>query len=325
MLRTCIIIVMTSISLLANLNDTHRTDDHAPIGVMTDHKHHQNEVMISYRVMPMTMNSLIDGTNKVSLDTVQSSYMMSPKDMQMTMHMMGAMWGYSDHITLTAMMGFSDKKMTMINQMNQTSEMTSSGLNDIKLGAIFNLDERKSSKTIGNIGISLPIGSIKEKNNDGAHLPYGMQLGSGTYDLNLGLTHTIFFTDMSIGGQVSGRIRSGRNALNYRLGNNYQGTAWIQKLWANNVSSSLRITATGTTDITGKDNTLSAMQAAMSPMYNTNQGALVTDIGIGINYRPTFIKNTRIAGELSTPISQNTNTLTLRTDTAFTLGIQHNL
>ena len=323
MFKLCIILLMSSITVLANLNN--RPDAHAPIGVMADHKHHQNEIMLSYRIMPMGMDSLIDGSRKISLENVQSSYMMSPKDMQMTMHMIGAMWGYSNDITLTAMMGLSDNKMTMINQMNQTSEMTSSGLNDIKVGAIFNLNNSKSSRTIGNIGVSLPVGSIKEKNNDGIHLPYGMQLGSGTYDLNLGLTHTIYLNDMSFGGQVNGRIRTGRNALNYRLGNKYQGTAWIQKLWSNTISSSLRISATGTTDITGKDNTLTAMQIGMSPMYNTNQGSLITDIGIGINYRATFIQNTRIAGEVSTPISQNSNAIALSSGTSIALGIQYSL
>ena len=35
--------------------------------------------------------------------------------------MLGAMWGYSDNITLTAMINYSSNEMSMINQMNAKS------------------------------------------------------------------------------------------------------------------------------------------------------------------------------------------------------------
>ncbi|RAP24713.1 hypothetical protein DID73_01140 [Candidatus Marinamargulisbacteria bacterium SCGC AG-343-K17] len=325
MLKHCLILLMACMPLFADSYSMNRPDAHGPIGVMADHKHHQNNVMVSYRAMPMTMSTLVNGKETVSLDSVQSNYMMSPKDMQMTMHMVGAMWGYSNNITLTAMLGYSENGMTMINKMNQTSEMNSSGLNDLNVGAIVDLNKTKNSKTIANIGVSLPIGSIEKENADGVHLPYGMQLGSGTYDVNLGLTRTYQFNDISVGTQISGLVRLGRNKLDYRLGNKYQGTSWVQKVWSRELSTSARIAITGTTDITGSNNTLTAMQIGMSPMYNTNSGSLVSSLGVGVNYSPSFLDKTRIAGEISTPVSKDTNTLALIADTSFTFGIQQSL
>ena len=140
-----------------------RPDSHAPIGVMADHKHHKNEIMLSFRSMPMTMSTLVDGKETQSVDNIHSSYMKSPKDMTMTMHMVGAMWGYSNQVTLTAMLGYSDNKMTMVDKMSKTSNMASSGLNDVKLGAIIDLDKSINSKTIANIGLAYPLAPSKKK------------------------------------------------------------------------------------------------------------------------------------------------------------------
>ena len=195
----------------------------------------------------------------------------------------------------------------------------------IKLGAIIDLDKSINSKTIANIGLSLPIGSIEKENATGVHLPYGMQRGSGTYDILLGATRVYQFDDISIGTQLSALIRTGRNKLDYRLGNKYEGTTWIQKVWNNEISSSARIKITGTTDITGSDNTLTAMQIGMSPMYNTNRGSLITSFGLGVNYLPSFLDKTRIAGEVLAPITKDTNTISLIADTSITIGVQQSL
>ena len=325
MLNYFFILLIAVVPLMADPYSMGRPDAHAPIGVMADHKHHKNEIMVSYRVMPMAMNTLIEGTKKTSVSNIHSNYMMSPKDMQMTMHMVGAMWGLSNDITLSAMLGLSNHQMTMIDRMNQTSNMQSNGLNDLKLGAIINVNQSKNSQTIANIGISVPIGSIEETNGNGRHLPYGMQLGSGTYDLMIGVTRTIQYSDYSIGAQINGLIRTSRNKLNYRLGNKYQATTWIQKLWTNEFSTSARLKITGTTNITGQDNTLTANEISMSPMFNTNQGSLITDLGVGMNYIPDFLDKTRVAAEITTPILSDTNTLSLIADTTLIVGIQQSL
>ena len=324
MLNYFLIVLMAIVPLIASPYSMNRADAHAPIGVMADHIHHKDDIMVSYRIMPMAMNTLINGTEKTSFSDI-NNFMMRPKDMQMTMHMVGAMWGASNDMTLTAMLGLSNHQMTMVNTMNQTSSMQSDGLNDLKLGAIINIDQSKNNKTIANIGISIPIGSIEETNANGTHLPYGMQLGSGTYDLIVGLTRTVQYSDYSIGAQINGLIRTGRNKLNYRLGNKYQGTAWIQKRWAPNLSTSARVKTTGTTDITGKDNALTASEINMSPMFSTNQGSLITDFGVGINYIPEFLKKTRVAAEITTPILYETNTLSFIADTTLIIGIQQSI
>ncbi|MEM6624040.1 MAG: transporter, partial [Pseudomonadota bacterium] len=47
-------------------DDAIRADGHAPIGVMGDHLHRQDEFMFSYRFMNMSMEGSRIGTNRVS-------------------------------------------------------------------------------------------------------------------------------------------------------------------------------------------------------------------------------------------------------------------
>ena len=301
-----------------------RPDAHAPIGIMADHTHHEGSGMVSYRFMSMQMDSLYNGTDEISLSTAQQSYMMNPKDMTMSMHMIGGMYGYSDKVTLTAMINYLDNQMTM-NMMNVESDMSSSGFGDIKLGALIELLNASSKKVIGNIGLSLPFGAINEKNDSGVHLPYGMQLGSGTYDLIIGSTGTLDKQSYSLGAQGSAIIRLGKNKYDYRLGNIYQASGWVQKVLTEEVSTSIRSSLLIKTDINGQDDTLSAMQIGMSPMYNTNQGQIVSTIGIGLNFMPKKLNNTRFATEYSLPIFHHTDSITLVNNSTITFGIQKGL
>jgi len=302
-----------------------RPDAHAPIGVMADHTHHKGSGMVSYRFMSMQMDSLYNGTDEISLSTAQQSYMMNPKDMTMSMHMIGGMYGYSDKITLTAMINYLDNQMTMVNMMNVESDMDSSGFSDLKLGAIIELLNSSNKKIIGNIGLSLPLGAINEANDSGVHLPYGMQLGSGTYDLIVGSTGTLDKESYSLGAQGSAIIRLGKNKYDYRLGNQYQASGWLQKVLTEEVSTSIRSSLLIRTDISGQDDTLSAMQIAMSPMYNTNQGQILSTIGIGLNYKPKAINDIRFATEYIIPIFHHTDAITLVNTSSIVFGIQKGL
>ena len=91
--------------------------DHAPIGVMADHRHKKGEWMTSYRFMHMDMSGNRDGTDSLSPEEIvttvanpfanppmmPSTLRVVPTDMPMQMHMVGGMYGLSDRITLMAM------------------------------------------------------------------------------------------------------------------------------------------------------------------------------------------------------------------------------
>ncbi|MEK9728150.1 MAG: hypothetical protein VW397_08630 [Candidatus Margulisiibacteriota bacterium] len=320
------IILLGLVSIILHADNLHRPDAHAPIGVMSDHYHKKGEAMLSYRFMTMQMSSLYDGSSMISLETAEQSYTMNPTKMTMNMHMIGTMWGVSDAITFAAMIGYSDNKMTMINKMtNAESEMRASGLNDLKLQSIFKINDERNKFIIGNVGLSIPIGSISESNDTGTHYPYGMQLGSGTYDLLMGTTGVFFHKDFSYGTQINGIFRLTENKYGYSRGNHYKLTSWAQKIWSNELSTSIRTSLSIKNNINGSDNTLTTMQINMSPMYNTKQGNIIADVGVGLNFKPKSLVGSRFASEFIVPIYRRSNAISILTDSTLIFGFQQKI
>jgi hypothetical protein len=322
MLKVMLCIVYFSLAMFSDSTgwDTTRPDAHGPIGVMGEHTHHIGEFMVSVRQMSMAMGSLYNGTDSVSDATALSSYTMVPTDMSMQMTMLGGMYAPSNELTVMAMVNYTSNDMDMTNGM-MSSDMSSEGFSDLKLGALYSLEQTKNCQWIVNGGLSLPIGSIDEENSDGDRLAYAMQLGSGTYDINLGTTYTAQLASFSYGAQALGTFRLGENSNGYALGNQYNVTSWIQKPITNELSVSARGTTKIIDDISGSDSTL---MATMSPTNSTEQGRIIADVGIGANYyaQSGILAGNRLALEYNIPVYHHTNSTQLVTESVLTFGLQ---
>ena len=175
-----------------------RPDSHAPIGVMGDHAHYTGEVMLSYRFMAMDMPGLQSGTTALETTDVLKDFMMAPTQMGMRMHMLGAMFAPHNKITLMAMTSYQQRHMEMQGAHHHQEghhghpigphEMSSAGIGDAKLEAVLTLSTKPHLTFFGNIGVSLPTGSIEQKGDNGQLLPYPMQLGSGSFEAHPGVT-----------------------------------------------------------------------------------------------------------------------------------------
>ncbi|MFT6896459.1 MAG: hypothetical protein ACJA13_000861 [Paraglaciecola sp.] len=100
-----------------------------------------------------------------------------------------------------------------------------SGLGDVVVSASHQLVNSAKNIWWFTAGLSLPTGSIDEQGDTpraagDQHLPYTMQLGSGTYDFPLQFSYqSLGAHDFSL--NMSAVIRVGKNDRNYRLGNSY--------------------------------------------------------------------------------------------------------
>ena len=104
---------------ILNADEIHFADSHGPITVMGDHMH-KKRTYVSLRFSKMNMDSMLSGTNSISLNSVMSApngasnssgiYMNSPVSMKMNMYMFGAMFAPTDNLTLMAMSSFSKKR-----------------------------------------------------------------------------------------------------------------------------------------------------------------------------------------------------------------------
>jgi len=324
-------------TLTANAADEHaghHSSEHnhignEPIGVMGAHAHSQGDWMFSYRFMRMDMDGNRDDSDRVSTSKVLKDYMIAPKSMTMDMHMVGAMYGVNDDVTVMLMVPYLDVEMDHVTRMGAKFTTRTHGIGDVKLSSLIRLQEWNGGQLNLNAGISIPTGSIDEKDDTPAganqHLPYPMQPGSGTYDLMPGLTYLGNNDSLSWGAQGVGTIRLSDNDNDYSLGDRFNLTTWIVRDWTSQFSSSLRVNGEWWSNIDGSDRKLSPMAPNMVPTADPDKRAgRRFDLLVGASFSPAsgWFAGQRIAAEFGAPVYQNLDGPQLETDWTVTVGWQ---
>ena len=309
-------------------HDHTRPDSHAPIGVSGDHLMRDGEFMLTYRYMSMEMEGNRTDTDRV--DTPLPGYMVSPLSMDMDMHMIGAMYAISDKVTLMAMIPDTSISMDHLRHMPMPDGLEfateSSGLGDVKLAVTYGLFAKPGSDFLFNFAVNAPTGSIDEMDNttgaNEVHLPYPMQLGSGTWDITPGLTYVQTYDSWSWGAQGLYTLRTGENDNGYTLGDRFDATAWAAKQVAKSTSLSFRLKLSDWDNIDGADTKLLPMPTVPTKDPDLRGGTRV-DALVGVNFVPPALTSLRLAAEVGVPAYQKLDGPQLETDLIFTLGAQY--
>ncbi|WP_422857928.1 transporter [Flagellimonas sp. S174] len=306
-----------------------RPDGHAPIPVMGDHMHGKGEWMFSYRFMYMNMEDLKQGSDDASFDDALQNYMVTPIEMPMNMHMVGAMFAPSDKITIMAMFNYLSMEMDHITRMGGTFTTEASGFGDIQISGLYRFFNKKKQTIHGQIGISIPTGSITESDVTPAsapnetELPYPMQIGSGTFDANLAVTYLGQADKISWGGQLRAILRFGENDREFRYGNRQSLNGWFALKATDWLSFSTRLEALVVGEIDGADPNLNPMMVITADTANTGGNFLNGGLGFNIYVPKGGLKNLRFGFEFASPLYQDVNGIQLRTRETFTLGTQY--
>jgi len=310
---------------------SNRPDGHAPITVMGDHMHNKGEVMFSYRYMYMNMEDLNRGSENVSFENALSQYMVTPTSMPMNMHMLGLMYAPSNKITLVAMANYLSNEMDHITRMGGMFTTESSGFGDLKIGALYKFFNKNKQQLHGQVGVSIPTGSIDQQDVIPASapneviLPYPMQIGSGTIDAELALTYLNQWTHWSFGSQTRTTLRTGENDNEYRLGNKYSLTSWLAHNTAKWLSISGRVEVGAIDRIKGANPALNPMMVITADTANSGMTYANAAIGFNLYAFKGSLKNIRLGFEAALPLFQNMNGVQLRTKETLTFGLQYAL
>jgi len=325
-LNTLAFITLHSNSAQAHESDTiARPDAHAPIGVMREHVHKEGEFMLSYRYEYMHMDGNRDGTSSVSTADVLADYMVAPTKMPMHMHMVGAMYGLTDNLTLSGMTGFMEKEMDHERRNGTTFKRDTQGITDTKVSALYEFYNDGAHRVQFNAGLSLPTGDVNDRKADGTIFAYPMQMGSGTYDLLTGISYSGFAQDWSWGAQANTTLRLGTNNRGYSLGNRYQLTSWGARKVTDSLSLSLRLDGQAWEDVDGNEKELAGPMFMAPPADPDLQAGERVDALIGFNYiiPKGTLKGNRFAAEIGAPIYQRLDGPRLETDYRATIGWQY--
>lgn len=318
------------------------TKDLSPSDVMFGHEHGKGKWKISYRYMSMMMEGKLKGSNTVDDNFVFNNYIMSPQRMQMDMHMLMGMYGFTNKFSVMVMMNYASIKMDMLGLAGTTMQMDgrtmvmtanstnmsskSSGLGDTKLYGVYALINHTIHHFFLSAGISIPTGSIMMKGsaNDimyaNVRYPYMMQLGSGSVDFMPAVTYLLKKNKTSASVEIGSVVRPFNNSLNYHLGNEYKCTIWLAHKWFPWVSSSLRVEANSVESITGKDESL--YETIEPSAFNNNYGGRNLNGFVGINFyvNKSFLKNNKFSVEYGLPVYQNVNGVQLDEKSAVYAG-----
>lgn len=309
-----------------------RAHDHAPIGVMGDHLHEQGEVMLSYRYMRMRMDGNRDGTSDLSTGEVLArGFMATPTDMDVDMHMFGAMYAPLDWLTMMVMLPYVEKSMDHITGMGVGFQTDSEGIGDLKLTGLVRLWKDEMHQVHLNAGIGFPTGEIDEKDFvpvpgmgfQRRRLPYPMQIGSGSYSLIPGFTYTGETERWSWGAQALGTIYLDTNDNGYRVGDRFEGTAWVQRSWLRWLSTSLRIKGSVWESYSGADPALNP--AAIPTADPGRRGGSEIDLAPGVNVVLPLgpLGEHRLAAEVLLPVYRDLDGPQLENDWMLIVGWQY--
>ncbi len=317
-----------------------RPDGHAPIGVMGDHTHGKGEFMFSYRFMYMAMEGSRIGSSSISDADVVSSegknFVITPTEMPMQMHMLGMMYAPTSRITLMAMLPILSSSMDHLARNGNTFSTSSSGIGDVSIGGMWLFHKGESTRTHANLSVRIPTGSIDAMDvtpasaPNEAVLPYPMQLGSGTVDIEPGITELGQSGDWSYGAQGKYLLRFGENSAEYKIGNKLSLTAWGARKLSDLISASLRADFTSLGDIDGADARFAgAVENRMVPtVFSELRAGKRLDLILGTNIelpKTSVLKGLRWALELGVPVYQNLDGPQLETDLVVTTGLQYAL
>ncbi|PXA05528.1 alpha amylase [Coraliomargarita sinensis] len=336
----------------ADLNSISRPDGHAPISVMGDHTHAKGGWMLSYRYMHMDMDGMRNGSTRASSTDVfaaDDGYTVTPTEMSMDMHMFGLMYAPTEQLTVMLMANYLETVMhhrinpaapgMLLNVVGGDDFTTeSSGWGDIKLSALYRFYLEGNRKAHFGLGVSLPTGSIDEKDNtprpgmpptfNSNQLPASMQLGSGTYDLLPSLTYVQQFEDWSWGAQANGTLRlESENDNDYRSGHVFELLGWT----GYNLTDWLAVNSGLSYKYTGKLNgsqddigLVGPNGRSVTTAFKDNYGGERVDVTFGFNLLGPSgrIKGHRVSADLRLPLWQELNGHQLETDSIITIGWQ---
>jgi hypothetical protein len=294
-----------------------RADEHGPAGIMGEHVHKRGEVMLGL----IWQHDNYGGANRSGTRSIADTaiaaagFTARTRAMTMDMAMLHLMWAPNDRVTFTVMPMWMRMEMTMLGigasghghhgpMPGETMRHTVSGIGDTELGALVALSRDPGLAVNAGLALSVPTGSVTRKNHDGSFVHYGMQPGSGTWDLIPSLTLTGGGEALRWGLQTRYEFRAeDRNKNGFRFGDRFDASAWLAKPLSPSLAVTGRLAYSKEGRIEGHYN--AAHNHSAPPGRQANYGGKVVQAGLGANL--IVGGNLRFGAEATLPIHQDLN------------------
>jgi len=318
----------------------HSYHGNTPAGVHGGELMDAGKFAFSYTPMFMHMSDNYIGSSTVSPQTIVTTipsqikmngmpemYRVVPTSMDVQSHMFNFMYGVTDDLNLMVMASYQTKSMNMTtfsgakgSAILGSSSASTSGVGDTAISSLWRIYKDPTHDVNLNLGLSLPTGSTTQNISmlspmlSAMNMPmnmtmrasYGMQLGTGTYDLLPGLTFTSHASNWSWGAAWRSRLPLDNNSEGYRYGDLNELTGWGGYTASPGVTWSARITESIQGSIHGSDPMISGLMEGTNPNF---YGGKHTDLlgGVEIAGMPFGYKNKHLAFEVGKTVLQDLN------------------
>ncbi|HIN82815.1 MAG TPA: transporter [Chromatiales bacterium] len=317
--------ILIAISAVVQAEDRHHEghaghEDHSRH--FAHHAHEPGEWMLSYRAMTMAMEGNRDGTSDVSDADVLVDFMVAPQNMDMTMHMIGAMVGVTHDISVMVMVPYLNISMDhIIRTTGEQFTTDASGIGDMKVIGKYLMVDTQDKQIFLSAGLSVPTGDTEVMDTTPmgeVRLPYPMRLGSGTYDLILATSAQYALDNGAWGVDGEAMIRTGSNN-GYTLGDRYKLGGWYTRGLAPEWSVTGRLSGETWKDIEGADPAIAHMVAMVPSADPSLRGGRQINASLDLNFEPAGSEH-EFSIELGTPVYQKLDGPQLATDWVASIG-----
>ena len=320
-----------------------------PLNIMGAGVPETKEFRFKVSPMFMSMDGLTQDGDSVAADSLlgmpmmmgqpTGKFMAVPTTMDMRMLNLTAAYSFTDDLFGGVMLMYKDNAMdmqfsTMMQDMTGQSGFTmeSSGVADTMLMGKYRLftDDPliPTNQASFMFGLSLPTGSIDETNSTHPMamrqtelLPYGMQLGSGTFDPTIGIVYSASKSPYWWGVNAMYTARLHDNDRDYRLGNEFRFDLYgmyqlrhdlvVQLQLNGSRSSSIRGEMDeASTGVSGHATKNDASSPFMTPLWDTdNYGGRKILATVGFQWQPATLHIIEL--DVGVPVYQNLNGIQL--------------
>jgi len=301
---------------------------HPSAGLMNEHMHDGGEFMLGLRFeRTRAAGTSRSGTDAISdADILAAGYTVSTKSMEMDMVMLDLMYAPNDKVTFMVMPMYMWHRMTMLGidpmagmggghgghgmalPFGETHAHSTEGLADTLVSASYRLARGAHFGAHATLGVWAPTGAVDKTNPDGTFVHYGMQPGSGTWDLEPSLTVHGRDGALGWGAQAGYRWRAEKeNASGFRFGDVARATGWVSYLIAGDLGATGRLEYRHEGQVEGHYNGPHKHSAPAD--RQANYGGDTIRAGFGLNWRVPLGMGERpqLSAEFAVPLYQDLN------------------
>jgi hypothetical protein len=246
------------------------------------------------------------------------SFTSTPRKLEVSVHTVQLSYAPHPRVNLMVDIPFVENQLSTTNVASGlVSQTTTKGIGDVEFALVLPFIRKGREASHIHLGVKTPTGSYR-RGGDGSRLPYDLQPGNGTWDLEWGWTYRGETDRFAWGGQAVGIHPQGRNGLHYRDGSRFNVTGWgAARLFAG-LSASVRLEWEKINNIQGRDRSLD--QAADPSNNSKTRGGESIQISPGMSFDLPQLPHQRIAIEATLPLWENLDGAQLKRDWAIEVG-----